>query len=77
LKKNSDGKYLCRDKCDGHEIKISCPIYDKRHQDDEQSANIYCFAAKTSDELAKYLPKILADIDFFRDAFPSYFGEGD
>lgn len=77
LKKNSDGKYLCRDKCDGHEIKISCPIYDKRHQDDEQSANIYCFATKTSDELTKYLPKILADIDFFRDAFPSYFGEGD
>lgn len=74
LKKNSDGKYLCRDECDGREIRFSCQA-DSKHQDDEQSANIYCFAAKTSDELTKYLPKILADIEFFREAFPSYFGE--
>ena len=74
LKKNSDGKYLCRDECDGREIRVSC-LADSKHQDDEQSANIYCFAAKTSDELTKYLPKILADIEFFREAFPSYFGE--
>lgn len=74
---SNKNKTLCRKKCSSASATNFCDVSGESWKDDKVRVNIYCFAAKTTDMLQKHLPKILADIEYFSEAFPEFYKQAE